>query len=237
MLLFYIRHGDPIYTPDSLTPKGELQAAALAKRLALYGLDEIYVSTSNRAKQTAQPTCELLKLTPIELDWCHENHVWKEFSIPDEGGRRRWIFQASTKSLLISPEVRALDKQWYRYPLYSDNTLSEAGMNRVQAETDAFMEQLGYVHTDENNYRVVQHNDRRIALFAHQGFGLAFLSCLLDLPYPMVCSHLDMGHSGMTVIEFSDLNGISIPKVLQLSNDSHLYREGLPTDYQNRIRF
>jgi hypothetical protein len=53
----------------------------------------------------------------------------------------------------------------------------------------------------------------------------------------MICSHFDMGHTGMTVIEFSDLNGISIPKVLQLSNDSHLYREGLPTDYQNRIRF
>ena len=32
MLLFIVRHGDPIYNPDSLTPKGHLQAQALAKR-------------------------------------------------------------------------------------------------------------------------------------------------------------------------------------------------------------
>ena len=42
MLLFYIRHGDPTYTPDALTPLGERQAEALAKRLSLYGLNRIY---------------------------------------------------------------------------------------------------------------------------------------------------------------------------------------------------
>ena len=41
MLLFIVRHGDPIYNPDSLTPKGHLQAQALAKRFAVNGLDEI----------------------------------------------------------------------------------------------------------------------------------------------------------------------------------------------------
>ena len=41
MILYYLRHGDPIYSPDSLTPLGHEQAKALAKRLATYGLDEI----------------------------------------------------------------------------------------------------------------------------------------------------------------------------------------------------
>ena len=238
MLLFYIRHGDPIYTPDSLTPKGERQAEALAKRLAMIGLDEIYVSTSQRARLTAQPTCELLKLAPVDLDWCHENHAWRELAFPDENGRRRWLFQNdAVRPFLVSSELRALDRQWYRHPKFADTTC-EAGMERIQKETDAFLERLGYSHcAEEGCYRAEHPHDRRIALFAHQGFGLAFLSCLLDIPYPMICSHFDMGHTGMTVIEFGDLNGISIPKVLQLSNDSHLYREGLPTDYQNRLRF
>lgn len=48
MLFYFIRHGDPIYDPDSLTPLGHKQAEALAKRLCVYGLDEIYTSTSNR---------------------------------------------------------------------------------------------------------------------------------------------------------------------------------------------
>ena len=34
MLLYIVRHGDPIYNPDSLTERGKLQAAALGKRLA-----------------------------------------------------------------------------------------------------------------------------------------------------------------------------------------------------------
>ena len=56
MLLFYIRHGDPVYDPDSLTPLGARQAEALAKRLARHGLDRIYASSSNRAMLTAMAT-------------------------------------------------------------------------------------------------------------------------------------------------------------------------------------
>ena len=67
MLFYYIRHGDPIYNPDSLTPLGIRQAEAVSKRLALYGLDRIYSSTSNRAIMTARPTCELLKIQQLRL--------------------------------------------------------------------------------------------------------------------------------------------------------------------------
>ena len=53
MLLYYIRHGDPVYEPDSLTALGHRQAEAVAKRLALHGMDKIYCSSSNRAVLTA----------------------------------------------------------------------------------------------------------------------------------------------------------------------------------------
>ena len=46
-----------------------------------------------------------------------------------------------------------------------------------------------------------------------------------------------MQHTGMTVIEFVDRGGVCNPRVLQLSNDSHLYRDGLPLNYQKRLRF
>ena len=102
-----------------------------------------------------------------------------------------------------------------------------------------FLESLGYVHdAEQGGYRVEKNNKQRVALFAHQGFGLLFLSLLLDIPYPTFCTHFDMSHSGMTVIEFPEQeSGIVFPRVLQLSNDSHLYREGLPTKYNNRLRF
>ena len=59
MIFYYVRHGDPIYNPDTLTPLGIRQAEAVAKRLTMHGLDKIYSSTSNRAIMTAKPTCEI----------------------------------------------------------------------------------------------------------------------------------------------------------------------------------
>ena len=84
---------------------------------------------------------------------------------------------------------------------------------------------------------MIQQNNDRVALFAHQGFGLAFLSEVLDIPYPLFTNHFDMCHTGMTVIEFREENGVAIPKVLTLSSDAHLYREGLPTKYNNNLYF
>ena len=66
---------------------------------------------------------------------------------------------------------------------------------------------------------------------------MAFFSSLLDIPYPFFSTHFDMGHTGMTVIDFTEQGGFVYPKVLQLANDSHLYRDGIMTGYQNRIRF
>ena len=66
MIFFYVRHGDPIYNPDSLTPLGERQAEALAKRLCMHGVNKVYASTSNRAILTAKPTAEQAARQRIE---------------------------------------------------------------------------------------------------------------------------------------------------------------------------
>lgn len=238
MLLFFVRHGDPVYVPDSLTPLGRRQAEAVAKRLARYGLDKIYVSSSARAIQTSEPTCEMLKMQSTVLDWCNESHAWAELAFSANGGEYRWVFQQeSYRRLFVSPEIYALGEVWYDHPSFEGTKVKE-GTLRIQRETDAFMKALGYVHDREQKLYVSEReNDSRVALFAHQGFGLAFLSALLDIPYPLFSTRFDMGHTGMTVIEFSPVAGECVPQILQLANDAHLYAEGLPTDYQNRLRF
>ena len=55
MLLYYIRHGEPIYDPDMLTELGKRQAEAAAERRAPAGIEKIYASTSSRAIQTSRP--------------------------------------------------------------------------------------------------------------------------------------------------------------------------------------
>lgn len=237
MLFFYVRHGDPIYSPDELTPLGRRQAEAVSKRLAMHGIDRIYASTSNRAMQTAQPTCEILKKEMTLLDFANESHAWQELAVEYEG-RRSWLFQNKRfLELFTTKEIRDLGDKWYEHPEFAKYDLKK-GLDRVSDESDKFFAELGYEHDRlTGKYKITRPNNERVALFAHQGFGIAFLSAVLDIPYPMIGKHFDMCHTGVTVIEFADRGGYAIPKVLTLSSDSHIYREGLPTNYNNYIRF
>jgi probable phosphoglycerate mutase len=133
-----------------------------------------------------------------------------------------------------------LNKNWYDHPYFAEHRERfQKGVERMEAETYAFLASLGYEHDAKtNSYVATRPNDDRIALFAHEGFGKMFLSTLLDIPYPMCSTRIDMSHSCVTVIEFPNHEGNRVfPRMLQLSNDSHLYREGLPTNYKNRIIF
>ena len=238
MLFYYVRHGDPIYDPDSLTPLGKRQAEAVGRRLAMHGIDEIYASTSTRAKQTAEPLSELLKKKITLLDFANESHAWEELTaITPEG--RRWMFHhAESRKLFTSPEVIALGHEWYKHPAFSSFDY-EAGMNRILAEANSFFASLGYEHDGRlGRYKITDKNDKRVALFAHQGFGLAFLSAVLDIPYPLFSTRFDITHSGVTVIEFGDEgDGYSIPRVLTFSSESHIYKENLPTRFSNGIYY
>lgn len=239
MLLFYIRHGDPTYDPDELTPLGKRQAESVAKRLALYGIDRIFASTSNRAIQTAKPTCEILKKEMTLLDFANEHHAYLDFSVVKEDGRRIWaVEELATRRLLTSAEMRALGENWYTHPDLP-NCNFKGGIERIKLETDKFLASLGYEHIiGSGTYKVTGPTPKRVALFAHNNFGLAFLSSILDIPYPMVCSHFDMGHSHITVIHFKEEeDGLSSPVIFSFSNDSHLYRDGLPTAFNNTYYF
>ncbi len=238
MLLFYIRHGEPIYEPDGLTSDGFVQADALVSRLGSLGLDKIFSSTSNRALQTARPTAEAIGKDITELDWCNEAHAWHELTVRKPDGRLTWCWAyPPMREFLLSPEIRRLDSSWYEHP-YFDNTKFKEGFLRIEHETHAFLASLGYSFDKARGmYKAVAPTDERIALFAHQGFGLAFLSALLNIPYPMVATHLDMTYTGVSVIEFKGELGDSVsPVLLQLSNDSHLFKSGIETNYNNRVK-
>ena len=238
MLLYYIRHGDPIYDPDSLTPLGQEQAKALAKRLIVHGVDKVYSSPSNRARMTAQPTCDLLRKDMTVCPWADEGLAARDFMVPNERHGYTWCFyDPDLKQLFNSPEVRALDKKWYEHPDFASYRFAE-GVRRVDEAVDNFLLELGFRHDRENNrYDAVDPKYERVALFAHQGFGMCFFSSLLDIPYCHFCTHFDFGHSSMSVIQFNEHHRYVYPTVLQLSNDSHLYREGIITGYHNSIKF
>ena len=73
MRIVFVRHGEPNYELDCLTPLGRKQAKAAAERLREEGIEEIYSSPFGRAKETAQAASDALGIRPIRvLDFMHE---------------------------------------------------------------------------------------------------------------------------------------------------------------------
>ena len=72
-------------------------------------------------------------------------------------------------------------------------------------------------------------------MFAHGGFATGLLSDILDIPYPLFSVKTLFQHAGMTVIHFSEKPGYFQPEMLMMSCDSHLWRDGLPTAYNNGV--
>ena len=242
MLLFYVRHGDPTYRPDALTPLGHRQAESVAKRLALFGIDEIYSSDSTRAMETAQPLCKLLNIEIKEtFSDFHESRAYLDFAPYAPDGERHWAWaHPEIAPHLLTREVREMGDRWYEHPSISRFDLGK-GTERIGAAADAFLASLGFEHDrDRAVYKCTAEDpDKRIALFAHEGVSKAFLSRVLDIPYPLYAMHFEISYTGVTVIEFHPhpSGDLYSAHVLTHANDSHFYRDGLPLDYQHRIRF
>ena len=95
---------------------------------------------------------------------------------------------------------------------------------------------LGFKHDREKGcYKLINRCEKKIALFAHQGFSTAFMSSLLDIPFPIFATRFDVQHSGVCIIHFDENEENIFPKVLQYSNDSHLYKEELSLLYNNSL--
>lgn len=72
MRILIVRHGDPDYEKDSLTPKGFREAELLAERLCKLDVKAFYCSPLGRAQDTARPTLQRLGRSAETLDWLQE---------------------------------------------------------------------------------------------------------------------------------------------------------------------
>ena len=72
MRILIIRHGDPDYEHDSLTPKGWREAELLSDRISKMEIKDFYVSPLGRAKDTASLTLQKMNRTATECQWLRE---------------------------------------------------------------------------------------------------------------------------------------------------------------------
>ena len=81
MHLIFIRHGDPDYAVDSVTPKGRQEAALVGERIARIKVSAIYVSPMGRAQDTAAACLEKLQQAGQNPP-CTTIPDFREFSYP-----------------------------------------------------------------------------------------------------------------------------------------------------------
>ena len=115
-------------------------------------------------------------------------------------------------------------------------TGAKEGFARIQAASDEFFARQGYVR-EGAKFRIERPNNDRIALFAHGGFGVAFVSVLLGIPPQFILSTFEMPHCGISIFEFANhSDGYTCPRCLSYSDTSFQYQDRLPMLYNNSTR-
>ncbi len=232
MRLLFIRHGDPDYENDSLTPTGRREAALLAERIAPMDVAEYYVSTMGRARDTARPTLERAGRTAVECDWL------REFSVrvlrPDRGGARSevpwdWLPQDWAKEpILLSRE------HWHEHPVFAEADLKSA-YDWVIGEFEKLLAAHGYVR-DGLCYRVERAGSETLAFFCHFGVSCVLLSRLMNVS-PMALWHgLAMAPSSVTTVYTEERRpGVASFRAAAVGDVSHLYAHGQESSFSARF--
>ena len=228
MLLYIIRHGDPIYDPDSLTELGHEQARALVPRLAPLGFDKIFVSPMIRAQQTAEPTCKALNMTPEIREFLSEQKLFNKLSMPlpsSDGSRviNRWCFhQQETRYKPENPYEKLED--WFDIPAFEPcREKAIPAYKEFVADADKFLLELGY-RREGGFYKIEEPPFERVAVFCHQGVGLTWIAHMLNIPPQIMWSSFDITHTGVTVLDFKNYEDKkTTPICLCLSDTAHLF--------------
>jgi len=223
MRIYLIRHGDPDYKNDTLTSRGHKEANALAHYMKNEGIDSIYSSPMGRAQATAMHTADLMGLDLMTEDWTAELSV----HCTDPASFVGWNVHGQdvhTEEYLASPQTYDSLKT---LPVDSVREIE----NTVRQDSDAFLKRLGY-EREGGIYRVVNRTKDKVAVFCHGGFGLTWLSVLLDIPLPLVWSGFFLHTSSVTQILLDErLSGIAVPRCIMMSALPHLYKNDLePND-------
>ncbi|MDA3899053.1 MAG: histidine phosphatase family protein [Spirochaetes bacterium] len=224
MRLYIIRHGDPDYEKDCLTPDGKKEAEALAKRMQNVEPSRLYTSPLGRARETASYTEKALGLKAEVLQWARE---WNFLTIPESplGRVAIWDVPGEIYQRVVSGTYDSSEYDGF-VPETAD---VKYAFESLSVQADEFFSSFGYTRKEGSLYRIDSHSDEQIALFCHNGFGLALISHLLSIPYQQVWCSLWLATTSVTTILFEErTENFAVPRALTVGDTSHLYEAGLP---------
>lgn len=228
MLLYIIRHADPDYAAGTITTHGHEEAAALAAIMPRLAPTHLYSSPLGRARDTASYTVQSTGL-PLNIeDWTQEISGFSVDQGEPYGATAVWDYHGEHVRTLDPPGPRTSD--WFSVKPYNTSGFPDV-LTTIGRESDGLLARHGMVR-NKGVYRVDESvpdvRAQRIAVFCHGGFGLTWLSHLLDLPLPLVYSGFYLWPSSVTTILFDERTaGVATPRCIGLGDVSHLHAAGL----------
>jgi len=231
MRLLLIRHGDPDYVLDSLTPAGFREAEMLSERIAPMDVAEYYVSPLGRAKATAEPTLKKAGRTASERIWLQEFAI--PVARPDLQGPSHVPWDWLPQDWLQDP--RFLDPvRWKENEIFRAGNVGRF-YDLVTGAFDDVLAEHGYVR-EGLYYRAKRPNAETLVFFCHFGTSCVLLSHLMNVS-PMVLWHgTCMAPASVTTVYTEERRpGIAYFRAAAIGDTSHLYVKGAEPSFSGRF--
>ena len=231
MQIIIIRHGEPDYANDTLTPKGHDEAIALANFLKDVPVKKFYCSPMGRARDTAAPTLSFTGQRAQILDWLHE---FPDCVTDPDNGLVHIPWDFAPRLWTGIPELYDKDK-WFDTDLMKTGNVKEVYDN-LCSELDRLLADYGYVR-EKGYYKAVIPNRDTIVFFCHFGVGCAILSHLLGISPVVLWQGMICPPTGVTRVTTEEREeGIAVFRCNRYGDVSHLYLDGQRPSLAGRYR-
>lgn len=230
MRLLFIRHGDPDYEHDSLTPKGEREAELLADKMEGEQLTHIYISPLGRAQRTAAATLKRLRREGTTLDWLRE--FTYPIRLPDTGEEHLiWDFMPA----FMRSYPQLYSAEGWQTPEFIRNSGVPRAYAAACAGLDSLLAEHGYVR-EGNCYRAERPNRDTLAFFCHFGATGILLSHLFNMSPVALLQHYAAAPTSVTTVYTEEREeGIASFRCASYGDISHLYAAHEPPSFSARF--
>jgi probable phosphoglycerate mutase len=222
MRLYIIRHADPDYPNNTITAHGHREARALAAHIHHHKLTHLYCSPLGRAIDTMRYSADALKLEPVIEEWTQE---WPDCYADAEQFGRMCVWDVPGE-IIRGTKPFVTEDNWHALKFF-DQPIVRERFDALCKNSDAFLARHGY-ERDGGRYRIVKPSRDRIAVFCHNGFGLAWLAHLLGIPLPMMWSGFWLPPTSVSTVLFDERSGTwAVPRCIGMADVTHLHAAGM----------
>ncbi len=229
MRILIVRHGDPDYSIDSLTPKGRVEAELLSDRLSKTKIDYCYVSPLGRARHTAQYTLDKIGKEATVCPWLREFAA--RIERPDREESIAWDWRPKD---WVDIDILFDHEKWYDEPRMAAGNVKDEYL-WVAKGLDELLAEHGYERCGRY-YKAVRPNDDTIVFFCHFGLECVLLSHMLNISPMQLWHGFCAAPTSVTTIYTEEREeGIASFRVSAFGDISHLYVAGEEPSFSARF--